>query len=137
MRSVTADRTTSVYAFNLAGAALGVRDVVVDSFAGSSVTLAKAFTVLGAAPKATKAPVLYQTPQVNHTVAVTAGTWSPTCTSYGYQWYSGGVAIAGATKTTLLLKAATANKSLYAAVTCARTGYVSGRAVSNTVTVRP
>jgi hypothetical protein len=137
MRSVTADRTTSVYAFNLAGAALGVRDVVVDSFAGSSVTLAKAFTVLGAAPKATKAPVLYQTPQVNHTVAVTAGTWSPTCTSYGYQWYSGGAAIAGATKTTLLLKAATANKSLYAAVTCARTGHVSGRAVSNTVTVRP
>jgi hypothetical protein len=36
VRSVSGDRTSSVYAFNLAGAALGVRDVVVDSFAGSS-----------------------------------------------------------------------------------------------------
>jgi hypothetical protein len=64
------------------------------------------------------------------------GTWSPACMSYGYQWYSGGVAVAGATRSTLLLTAARAPWSLYAAVTCARTGYVSGRAVSNTVWVR-
>ncbi|MEU0096499.1 hypothetical protein [Kribbella sp. NPDC006257] len=136
MRSVSADRTTSIYAFNLAGAALGVRDVSVTSFAGASVTLAKAFTVLGAAPKATKAPALSGTPQVNHTMTVSTGTWSPTCTSYTYQWYSGGVAVAGATKSTLALTSARASRSLYAAVTCARTGYASGRAVSNSVTVR-
>ncbi|WP_133981547.1 hypothetical protein [Kribbella voronezhensis] len=137
MRSVTADRTTSVYAFNLTGAALGVRNVVVDSFAGASATLPNAFTVLGAASRATKAPVLSQTPQVNHTVVVSTGTWSPTCSSYGYQWYSGGVALTGATKTSLLLTASTANKTLYAAVTCTRPSYATGRALSNTVTVRP
>jgi hypothetical protein len=136
LRSVSADRTTSVYSFNLASVPIGARDVVVDSFAGQSVTLPDAFRVLGTAPKATKAPALSGTPQVNHTMTVSTGTWSPTCTSYTYQWYSGGVAVAGATKSTLALTTARANRSLYAAVTCARTGYVSGRAVSNSVTVR-
>jgi hypothetical protein len=137
VQSVSADRTTSVYSFKLAGVPIGARNLVVDSFAGSSVTLPDAFRVLGTAPTATKAPALSGTPQVSHTMTVSTGTWSPTCTSYTYQWYSGGVAVAGATKSSLALTSARANRSLYAAVTCARTGYASGRAVSNSVTVHP
>jgi hypothetical protein len=98
----------------------------VDSFAGSSVTLAGVFKVLGLAPKPAKAPAPSGTPQVNHAMTVSKGTWSPTCTSYGFQSYSGGVAVAGATKVCLLLTSARAKESLYAAVTCARTEYVSG-----------
>jgi hypothetical protein len=91
--------------------------------------------VLAAAPVATAPPVLSGLVKVGKTLAVSTGTWSPACTSYAYQWYSGGAAVAGGTKTSLLLTAAMANKTVYAAVSCVRTGAATGRAVTKTYTV--
>ncbi|MGW2637601.1 IPT/TIG domain-containing protein [Streptomyces sp. NPDC001348] len=84
----------------------------------------------GDAPKATKAPVISGTAKVGKTLKATAGTWSPAATSYSYQWYAGGKAISGATKSSLVLKAAQKNKKITVKVTAHRTGYTDGSAVS-------
>ncbi|NEA33759.1 hypothetical protein [Streptomyces sp. SID13031] len=64
---------------------------------------------------------------------MSAGTWSAGL--YAYQWYSGGVAVAGGTKTSLLLTAEMGKKTVFAAESCARTGHATGRAVTKTYTV--
>jgi hypothetical protein len=103
--------------------------------ASTTLTSAAVTVARGAAPVVTKAPAITGTVQANHTVGVSVGTWSPACTTYAYQWYSGGAAVSGATKSTLLLTSAMAKKALWVAVACGRTGHDSGRALSASVTV--
>ncbi|MEV0239950.1 Tat pathway signal protein [Streptomyces sp. NPDC050674] len=98
----------------------------------AAVTVAK-----GDAPKATKLPVISGTAKVGRTLKTTNGTWSPTATSYKYQWYAGGTAITGATTSSLTLKSAHKGKKITVKVTALRTGHKDGSAPSNpTVTVR-
>ncbi|WP_460655813.1 hypothetical protein [Kribbella endophytica] len=104
--------------------------------ASTTLTSAAVTVARGAAPVVTKAPAITGTVQAKHTVGVSVGTWSPACTTYAYQWYSGGAAVSGATKSTLLLTTAMAKKALWVAVACGRTGHDSGRALSASVTVR-
>jgi hypothetical protein len=89
------------------------------------VTVAK-----GDAPKATKPPVISGTAKVGRTLKASAGTWSPAATSYGYQWYAGGKAISGATKSSLVLKAAQQGKKITVKVIAHRTGHKDGSALS-------
>ncbi len=112
--------------------------VTVSRAGSASTTLTSAAVVVarGAAPVVTKAPAITGTVQAKHTVGVSVGTWSPACTTYAYQWYSGGAAVSGATKSTLLLTTAMAKKALWVAVACGRAGHDSGRALSASVTVR-
>ncbi|MFF4400475.1 Tat pathway signal protein [Streptomyces sp. NPDC001480] len=90
-----------------------------------AVTVAK-----GDAPKATKAPAISGTAKIGKTLKTTTGTWSPAATSYSYQWYAGGKAISGATKSSLVLKSAQKNKKITVKVTAHRTGHTDGSAVS-------
>lgn len=106
-------------------------------YASAAASSAQVVVASGLAPVATVAPVLTGRVQVGYTVATSAGTWSPTCTTLSYRWYSGGTAVVGGTGTKLAISAAMARKSLYAAVTCARTGHTAGRAVTKTYTVLP
>lgn len=91
----------------------------------SAVTVAK-----GVAPKATKSPVISGTSKVGKTLKTSTGTWSPTATSYGYQWYANGKVISGATKSSLVLKSAQKGRKITVKVVAHRTGHGDGSAVS-------
>lgn len=89
---------------------------------------------LGQALKPTAAPAVSGTPKAGSTLYVTSGVWSPTATSYSYQWYLGSKPIGGATSSFLPLT--TADKgSVYVVVTAYRIGYVNGSYKSTPVTV--
>ncbi|AGL14589.1 hypothetical protein [Actinoplanes sp. N902-109] len=97
----------------------------------AAVTVAK-----GTAPKATKAPAITGTAKKNATVKVAAGTWSLKPDSYAYQWRLNGVAIKGATKSSLKVTASMAGKKLTVMVTAKRAGYTDGTATTKAVTVK-
>ncbi|WP_234441593.1 IPT/TIG domain-containing protein [Streptomyces sp. WM6386] len=91
----------------------------------AAVTVAK-----GDAPKASKLPVISGTAKVGKTLKASKGTWSPTPTSYAYQWYANGKVISGATKSSLVLKSAQKGKKITVKVIAHRTGHKDGSAVS-------
>ncbi|MGW0792822.1 hypothetical protein ACWD04_32580 [Streptomyces sp. NPDC002911] len=98
--------------------------------ASGSSTTAAAKVAAGVAPKATKAPTVSGTSKVGKVLKLARGTWTPAPTSYTYQWYANGKAIAGATKTSLTLKTAQRGTKITVKVTARRTGHSSGSAVS-------
>jgi len=79
-------------------------------------------TVLGvfAAPT----PVISGTARVGQTLLASAGAWTPAGTRT-FQWYASGVAISGATSSTLKLAAAQAGKTITVKVTGKKTNYVT------------
>ena len=83
-----------------------------------------------AALKATKAPSISGTLRVGATVKANPGTWTPTATSYAYQWYANGVAIKGATAQSLKISAGLAGKRLTVQVTAKLVAHPSGTATS-------
>ncbi|MEU5400738.1 hypothetical protein ABZ348_15770 [Streptomyces sp. NPDC005963] len=93
-------------------------------------TSAPSTVVPGSAPKADKAPRITGTADVGRTLKAKRGTWSPKPTSYAYQWYADGRAIAGATGSSLTLKPAQGGKRITVKVTAHRTGHHSGSATS-------
>ncbi|WP_244190706.1 Tat pathway signal protein [Streptomyces caeruleatus] len=95
-----------------------------------SATSAALVVAKGDAPKATRLPVISGTVKVGRTLKTSTGTWSPAATSYAYQWYAGGKAISGATKSSLVLKAAQKGKKITVKVTARRTGHKDGSALS-------
>ncbi|MGY1498884.1 Tat pathway signal protein [Streptomyces sp. QTS52] len=95
-----------------------------------SATSAAVAVAKGDAPKATKLPVISGTAKVGKTLKTSAGTWSPAATSYAYQWYAGGRAISGATRSSLVLKVAQKGKKITVKVTARRAGHQDGAAVS-------
>ena len=60
----------------------------------------------------------------------TTGSWSPTPTSFTYQWYRGGKSISGATHATYRPGASDLNKILTVKVTAHKSGYVSASSTS-------
>ncbi|MCX5111333.1 hypothetical protein OOK13_22845 [Streptomyces sp. NBC_00378] len=98
--------------------------------ADGSATPASVKVAKGSAPKATKQPTISGTAKVGRTLKAAHGTWTPTPTSYGYQWYANGKAISGATKSSLTLKSAQRGKKITVKVTARRTGHASGTATS-------
>ncbi|MFF1646190.1 hypothetical protein [Streptomyces sp. NPDC058240] len=98
--------------------------------ADGSTTPASVKVAKGSAPKATKPPTISGTAKVGRTLKAANGTWTPTPTSYGYQWYANGKAISGATKSSLTLKSAQRGKRITVKVTARRTGHASGTATS-------
>lgn len=70
-------------------------------------------------------PVITGTAKVGSVLTANTGTWSPTPTSLGYQWYRSGKAISGATKRTWTLTAADLGATITVAVKGVRSGYPS------------
>jgi hypothetical protein len=89
----------------------------------------------GLAPRATVRPSVTGTPRVGSTVQAAKGTWLPTPTTYTYQWKLNGVAIAGATASSLRLTSTMAGKDLAVTVTAKRPGHPDGQATSEVVRV--
>ncbi|WP_073810399.1 hypothetical protein [Streptomyces sp. CB02261] len=83
---------------------------------------------LGLAPKATTAPYVTGTVRVGRVLTLNRGAWTPAPTSYTYQWYANGRAIAGATRATHTLTAAQRGTRITVKVTAHRTGHTAGTA---------
>ncbi|WP_405862473.1 PPC domain-containing protein [Streptomyces sp. NBC_01515] len=125
--------TASTY--TIAAAQLGKKLTVTvtaakSGWTGGTGTSTAATVAKGVAPKSTKSPVISGTSKVGKTLKTSTGSWSPTATSYGYQWYAGGKAISGATKSSLVLKSAQKGKKITVKVVAHRTGHADGSAVS-------
>ncbi|MBD0707202.1 MULTISPECIES: hypothetical protein [unclassified Streptomyces] len=82
----------------------------------------------GLAPKATRAPYVSGTVKVGRTLTVNRGAWTPAPTSYTYQWYANGRAVAGATRATFTLGKAQRGARISVRVTALRTGHTTGTA---------
>jgi surface antigen len=82
-------------------------------------------------------PVIVGTPKVGTEVKASVGAWSPTPSSYGYQWLVDGNPIGGATAKTFTPTSSLLNRSLTVQVTGALSGYPTTTAVSEAVPVAP
>ncbi|MGW0553667.1 hypothetical protein ACWDZ6_05610 [Streptomyces sp. NPDC002926] len=98
--------------------------------ADGTATTAAATVAKGSAPKATKAPTISGTAKVGRMLKAAPGTWTPTPSSYTYQWYADGRAIKGATGSSLKPAAAERGKKITVKVTARRTGHSDGTATS-------
>ncbi|WP_345544630.1 cutinase family protein [Microbacterium jejuense] len=79
-------------------------------------------------------PVITGTPRVGSTISVTTGQWSPTPSTWKYQWLRDGVAISSATGKTYTVVAADAGAALTVRVSGTSTGYTSLSKVSASAT---
>lgn len=77
-----------------------------------------------------QAPAVLGTPQVGETLTATTGVWSSAPGSYTYQWFADGVAIKGATLSTLVVAPGRVGQELSVRVTAAATGYAAATAAS-------
>jgi hypothetical protein len=73
--------------------------------------------------------------KVGKAESVSSGTWSPSATSYGYQWYLGATAIAGATSSRYTPPAKDKGQKLHCVVTAHRAGYGNGSYATTSVTL--
>lgn len=105
--------------------------------AGGSLTKESASVkvALGAPLKVVKKPALSGSRRAGRPESVSSGTWAPSASSYSYQWYLGGSAIAHATSDRYTAPTKDRGKTLHCAVTAHRPGYASGRYVTPSVTL--
>ena len=73
----------------------------------------------------TKAPRLSGSALVGSTLRATAGTWAPTGVTFTYQWFRGGKAVAGGSRTTYKLTTADRGKTIALRVTGKKAGYMA------------
>lgn len=102
----------------LAVAVTGVREGYTPTTRTSTSTAPVAAGVLTAT-----APTISGVERVGGTLRVTVGTFSPTPSTYHYQWYAGSTAISGATKSSYTVSAARRGDRLRVRVTGLRSGY--------------
>ncbi|MGV8978317.1 MAG: Ig-like domain-containing protein [Cellulomonas sp.] len=100
---------------------------------GSDVRATAHVTVAPLAP--TTAPSITGTPEVMGLLTANPGTWPLPGLSFGYQWNTSGVPIAGATTATLPVTAALSGASVTITVTALENGHALGSATSDPVTV--
>lgn len=80
-------------------------------------------------------PTVTGTLKPGYALTASIGTWAPTPSAYGLQWFRDGVKISGATSRTYTLKTADAGHQFSVMVTATRPGYVSGSKASARVAV--
>lgn len=102
---------------------------------GMATSAAKTIA-LGYAPRNTVKPKITGQHRVGSLETASPGSWSPSATSYSYQWYRGTTKIAGATKRTYRLTRADKWRTIKVVVTARRAGHSPGRATSAGVQIR-
>jgi hypothetical protein len=105
--------------------------------AAGNTSAAQSVTVPEAVPtvEVVTAPTISGKAQVGKKLTASSGTWSVENPTLSYQWYRDGSPIAGATDRKYKLTSADAGAAITVVVTAAKTGYVSGSAGSEPVTV--
>ncbi|WP_168929392.1 CHAP domain-containing protein [Nocardioides sp. GY 10113] len=78
----------------------------------------------------TAAPAITGEPQVGVPLTVSRGSWTPSPSSYAYQWQAGGVAIGGATGRTFTPTADQLGKTVTVSVTATKKGLRSATATT-------
>jgi hypothetical protein len=110
----------------------------VDALYAQMATLAN-IPVAGA-PANTALPAISGTLRTGSTLSTTNGTWTNTPTSYGYQWYRAGIAIASATASTYVLVSADEGSNItvrVAATNATGTGFSTSAAVGPALPLAP
>lgn len=120
----TADAGKSI-SVEVTGNKAGYRSVTIET---NVITVRKLFTT-----KPT--PAISGTPTIGSKLAVKRGTWSPTPSSYAYQWYRNGKAISGATKSTYTTKSTDYGAKITVKVTAKRSGYTTASKTSAAATI--
>lgn len=91
-----------------------------------------------AATLTTATPTITGTALVGETLTVNPGTWGPGAVSLAYKWFAGGVAISGATASSLVVPASANGKTITVKVTGTKPGYSSATRTSpSTAAVAP
>ena len=75
-------------------------------------------------------PTISGTPRVGKVLTASDGTWTPAPETVTYQWFAGGLPIAGATAKTLRLTGPQAGKQITVRVTASAAGHTDGTATS-------
>ncbi|WP_020017785.1 hypothetical protein [Promicromonospora sukumoe] len=86
-------------------------------------TLTSPAARVGAAYTKSPTPVISGTKRVGSTLTVTRGTWSPSPSSFSFQWYADGRAIAGATASKYTLRGTDYKKEITVTARTYRAGY--------------
>lgn len=84
----------------------------------------------GVAPVATTKPKVLGTALVGKTLTCSKGTWTPTPTSYKYNWYRGTTLLSGKVASTYKTVSLDKGKFLSCKVTALKTGHLTGSAKS-------
>ncbi|MFD9881885.1 Tat pathway signal protein [Streptomyces alboflavus] len=132
-KSVSADHRTLKATLDLTDVPAGTWNMSVHT-SGTEFSRGT-FTVTEPEPRNTTAPKVTGTPAVGSKVTATAGTWTGTPSSYGYQWKANGTAIEGATAATYKIPAAHLGKKLTVTVTARGAGRPDAAATSAAVKV--
>jgi hypothetical protein len=132
VRQVSADRHTLTADVDLTAAAAGYWEMTTFStrVGPAAPSLYDAFIVTGPALKSTSLPSISGTVKAGATVKTSTGTWTPTATSYAYQWLSNGSPISGATKSTYVVPTSLRGKKLSVTVTAKLEFHPDGKATS-------
>ncbi|WP_182524699.1 M1 family aminopeptidase [Nocardioides dongkuii] len=128
----TATGTTATVEIPVTVTGTAVRETVFATAEAASLGGACAVcSALETAPR----PVITGTPAVGSTLTATTTGWPTGTTFADYQWFVGGVAVAGATTTTYTPTAADAGKTVTFAVTGTAPGFAATRRISNATAV--
>jgi hypothetical protein len=105
------------------------------NFTTATFTSAATKAVTPGVLTSTKTPSVSGTARVGSTVTASPGSWTPSGTTYAYQWLANGAKIAGATSQSLLIPGSVADDKLSVKVTASKTGYANAAATSAADTV--
>jgi subtilisin family serine protease len=86
-------------------------------------TVTSAAATVGGAYTTSSNPTISGSTRVGSTLKVARGTWSPTPSSFSFQWYADGQRISGATESSYTLKGTEYNKKITVSVRSYRAGY--------------
>ena len=86
-------------------------------------TVTSAGATVGGAYTRSPNPTISGTTRVGSTLKVARGTWSPTPSSFSFQWYADGQRISGATGSSYTLKGTEYNKKITVSARSYRAGY--------------
>lgn len=81
-------------------------------------------------------PTVSGTAAVGKRLTASRGTWAGSGWTYGYQWYRGGTALKGATRSTYTVAKGDRGSTLTVRVTAAKSGFASATAASSGTKVR-
>lgn len=129
-----ATRSTYTPTSTVKGTSLTVR--LTGTKAGyTTVARNSAGTTVAAGVFSAPAPKISGTVRAGNKVSVSRGTWSPSASTYRYQWRVNGAAISGATGTSYTIPSKYAGKKLTVTVTGSRSGYATRSVTSASATV--
>ncbi|WP_433127793.1 hypothetical protein ACQPWW_33515 [Micromonospora sp. CA-240977] len=136
VKTAASDGTSMSVEVDLSSAPAGTASLTLYAYdSGRPEVLTHAFTINPPlAIRSVNLPTVTGAVEVGGTVTATPGEWTPSTTTYRYQWSADGVPIEGATDATLQISQALLWKRLTVTVTASRDGYAEASAVSAATT---